>query len=1097
MLSLRAEPAARALGSLLLLVAGCAEPEIHPSVTLMPPQGTPRVIDFTTDEGTWLSLDVSPDGRWIAFDLLAHIYRVPIAGGEAETLTHNSGMALNFHPAYSPDGERIAFISDRQGQNNVWVMDADGSNPRPVFLDLETRFMAPAWAPDGARLAAVRVYPTPGRGWHRQIAEIWELALEGGEPRRLLGDRLIQYDAPRYSPDGKYLYFQVSYSTGEGLGMLFAGHRIQRLELATGQVENIRTAEPAALSPEYVEALRRTGWAADNAIDPPAALTPIPSPDGGRIAFGLERRDTAFSYRGHQYAPSTALVVRDLSGGAERTILAPAAKDLTQVNAQYGYGSFPRFAWTPDGNAVIAWEGGKLRRVNLSDGSVSTIPFTARVHRKLSQAVRSQVAIDDSAFQVRFIQWPTAAPDQSRLAFVAVGKVWLMDLPAGTPRALSEPDSGTVQLTPSWSPDGSSIAFTTWNTRDRGAVWTVPAGGGSPKRVTVEPGEYLYPLWSPDGATLFVNRGPTPDGWRRQEGWSVVRVAAAGGRATPLAVTNGPVPVYPGPAGRVYFQHQDRTDRAVPMLYYPFPTDSGLALKIRVRSVAPEGGPTRDHLVFPARWPPGNEPVLSPGGDRVAFQSGRFLYMEPVNRPDRPADINPDPNITVPGRSLVDPRGGVYHSWRDSTTLQYASGPRYVTYDATTGTTTAVEIDLRIPRPTPAGTIALTNAKIITVDSNRVIQRGTVLVRGARITCVGECDVTTADRVLDLSGKTIMPGLFDLHAHHTSVPAGVVTTDRWLSRIDLAYGVTTILDPATTSKEAFPLAELIEAGSLAGPRTYSVAELLIHPGVAWGDEKIIRTGEDAGREINRRADWGAISIKNYRQTGRFQHQLLLAAARERGITMTSEGGPLYFDVGVVMDGQTGWEHLIANLPIYRDAALFFGQARAVYSPTAIVAGHVLGSMHWFRPRHDLLHDAKYRRFMPEARIRGSTAGDRLVEKSSLSFPIIAEGLADIVRAGGFGALGEHGEQPGIGTHWELWSYAEALEPLEALAVATLHGAYFIGLDQETGSITPGKLADLLVLNSDPLADIRNTADILYVMKAGRLYDDETLAIIHQ
>jgi hypothetical protein len=223
--------------------------------------------------------------------------------------------------------------------------------------------------------------------------------------------------------------------------------------------------------------------------------------------------------------------------------------------------------------------------------------------------------------------------------------------------------------------------------------------------------------------------------------------------------------------------------------------------------------------------------------------------------------------------------------------------------------------------------------------------------------------------------------------------------------------------------------------------------------------------------------------------------MLLASARERGITVTSEGGPLYFNVGVVMDGQTGWEHLIANLPIYSDAARFFGQARAVYSPTAIVAGHVLGSLHWFRPRHDLLHDTKYRRFMPEAVIRARTAGDRMLEKSSLSFPIIAEGLADIVRAGGFGALGEHGEQPGIGTHWELWTYAEALTPLEAITVGTLHGAYFVGLDHETGSITPGKLADLLVLNSDPLADIRNTIDIQYVMKAGRLYDDESLTVV--
>jgi hypothetical protein len=235
-----------------------------------------------------------------------------------------------------------------------------------------------------------------------------------------------------------------------------------------------------------------------------------------------------------------------------------------------------------------------------------------------------------------------------------------------------------------------------------------------------------------------------------------------------------------------------------------------------------------------------------------------------------------------------------------------------------------------------------------------------------------------------------------------------------------------------------------------------------------------------------------VSLKNYRQTGRFQHQMLLRAARERGITVTSEGGPLYFDLGLVMDGQTGWEHLIANLPIYSDAARFFGQARAVYSPTVIVAGHVLGSMHYYRPRHDLLADAKYRRFMPEAQIRGRIAADAMVPKSSLSYPIIAEGLADIVRAGGYGALGEHGEQPGIGTHWELWSYAEALEPLEAIAVATLHGAYFIGLDHETGSITPGKLADLIVLNADPLADIRNSADIAYVMKAGRLYDDDTL-----
>lgn len=1093
-------PAAAALVPLLFAAACTGRPvtDIDPSVTLMPPQGTPRVVDFTTDEGTWLSLDVAPDGSWIVFDLLGQLYRLPIGGGEAVPLTANSGMALNFHPAVSPDGRRIAFISDRQGQNNVWVMNADGSRPEPVYLDLDTRFMAPAWAPDGSRIVAVRVYPTPGRGWHRQVSELWELPLGEGEPRRLLADRLTHYDAPRFSADGAHLYFQVSYSTGEGLGMLAAGHRVQRMDLATGRVENVRTAEPAELSPEQVEALRRTGWAAENTADPPAALAPAPSPDGRYVAFGLERRDTVFTYRGHEYAPSTALVVRDLATGEERAVLAPAAKDLTMVNAQYGYGAFPRFAWLPDGSGLVAWEGGKLRRVELASGAIATIPFTARVHRTLSEAVRGRITVEDSVHRVRFIQWPAASPDGSRLAFVAAGRVWLMDLPNGRPAPLTAETPGTVQLTPAWSPDGTSLAFTTWNSAERGHVWVAPAGGGTPRRVTRTAGEYLHPAWSPDGAAIVAGRAPeTPagtgrTGWDRREGWTAVRIPAGGGPEVAIATINAPVPLYFGAGGRVYFQYQDRTDRTRGLLYYPFPTDSALALTIRVRSVALAGGATTDHVEFPARWQFGNEPVLSPGGELVAFQSGRFLYVSPLAGGEGLPRINPDQNDSVPGRRFVDPRGGIYHSWRDRTTLQFASGPRYVTWDAATGRLATVDIDLRIPRPTPAGTIALTNARIITVDSGRVIERGTVLVRGARIACVGECDATGADRTLDLSGKTIMPGLFDLHAHHTDEASGVIAADRWRSRIDLAYGVTTILDPAADARSAFPLAELIEAGGLLGPRTFSVGELLIHPGVAWGDERIIRTQQHADWEVNRRADWGAVSLKNYRQTGRFQHQLLLRAARERGITVTSEGGPLYFDVGLIMDGQTGWEHLIANLPIYRDAATFFGQARAVYSPTVIVAGHVLGSMHWFRPRHDLLNDPKYRRYMPEAEIRARTAGDRLVPKSSLSFPIIAEGLADIVRAGGFGALGEHGEQQGIGTHWEIWSYAEALRPLEALAVATLHGAYFLGIDHETGSITTGKLADLIVLNANPLDDIRNTADIAYVMKAGRMYDDETL-----
>ena len=138
-------------GLTVVLLAACARsgPGIDPTVTLAPPGGRTRAIDFTTDEGTGMSVTVSPDGTWIAFDLLGHIYRMPIAGGEAKAITQNTGPALNFHPAISPDGKQIAFTSDRNGQLNIWVMDADGGHPRLVHGDPATRYLQPAWDPSG------------------------------------------------------------------------------------------------------------------------------------------------------------------------------------------------------------------------------------------------------------------------------------------------------------------------------------------------------------------------------------------------------------------------------------------------------------------------------------------------------------------------------------------------------------------------------------------------------------------------------------------------------------------------------------------------------------------------------------------------------------------------------------------------------------------------------------------------------------------------------------------------------------------------------------------------------------------------------------
>src|SRR5437899_6876955 len=154
------------------------EPAEHWDVTKA--RGATRDIDFTTSEGTWMSVDLSPEGKWIVFDLLAHIYRVAADGGEAQCLTHDSGVAVNFHPRYAPDGQTIAFVSDRQGQNNLWLMNADGSQPRAVFTDKDVRVFEPAWSPD-SRYIYVRRQDMKRGGGGGGGSAIWMYSRDGGE----------------------------------------------------------------------------------------------------------------------------------------------------------------------------------------------------------------------------------------------------------------------------------------------------------------------------------------------------------------------------------------------------------------------------------------------------------------------------------------------------------------------------------------------------------------------------------------------------------------------------------------------------------------------------------------------------------------------------------------------------------------------------------------------------------------------------------------------------------------------------------------------------------------------------------------------------
>lgn len=1038
------------------------------------PRGETRLISFTTDEGSSLSIDVAPSG-WIVFDLLGHIWRVPAQGGTAESLTQNSGIALNYHPAVSSDGSMIAFISDRTGQNNLWVMNADGSNPRVVHRDDNARMMTPAWTPDGEYIIVKRQPAGPGA--NRGGGGLWMLHRDGGQGVQILDDNSAHW--PSVSSDGRYVYYHVR----TGSDALAGDYQIRRLELKNGEVT-------------AVTAGRSQGAAAGRGSSG-GAFAPEISPDGRWLAFARQLPDATVSFKGRRFGPRTALWLRDLETGAERILLDPV--EIAHESGSKSLRVLPGYSWTADGRAVVISQGGRVKRVDVATGNVETIPFEAHVERTISGMAYRGFRIDDGPFTARFLRWHTASPDARRLAFQAIGRIWVQDLPSGTPRRLT-PESfgredarigyaGLQEFAPTWSPDGRWIAFTTWDDTAGGHIWRVRSTGGNPERLTREPGEYVHVAWSPDGRDIVAARGA---GATRRGGtltqnpwWDVVRIPANGGDATHVARVATPVDANPsgsarrailqpsrGPDGRIFFPAQMRRNN-----------ENVTALK----SVTRDGLDERTHLYIPDA----DEAVASPNGRWVAFQAGDNVYVTalPWNGTGSDAMTVDKRRGRFPVKTLSR-AGGLFPRWRDSVTVEFGSGQRYYTYrvDREVGDTTT--ITLTVPRRTPQGTIALTNARIITLGADSVIERGTVLVQGARIACVGTCDFASADTVVDLSGRTIVPGFIDMHAHHYREHRGHRPLRDYEVAMYLAYGVTTNLDNSMWSQNIFPTAELIEAGRMIGPRTFSTGDPLYSGDAARQNELTSR--EQAANDIDRLQSWGAVSLKQYQQPKRTQRQWVSDVAREKGIMVTAESGDIFYNLSMVMDGQTGFEHPFSEIPLYGDLAKFLGRAGFYYSPTLVVAGPGPWNIEYWFAESDVWRDPKQRLWMPWRMNAGHLRRRTLRPDTDYSFPLLAQGLADVIAEGGYGAIGGHGEHHGLASHWEIWMGATALGNYGALEVASLHGARFLGAHQDLGSIEVGKLADLLVLERNPLEDIRATADIEMVMKGGVLYDGMTL-----
>ncbi|PKI07618.1 amidohydrolase [Shewanella sp. 11B5] len=998
-------------------------------------------IDINVTEGTWMNVNVSPDGEHIVFDLLGDIYQIPIAGGEAKPLAQ--GIAWQMQPVYSPDGKYIAFTSDEDGGDNIWIMNADGTNPHAITTETFRLLNSPAWSPDSQYLVA-RKHFTGTRSLG--AGEVWMFHVAGGEGVKLTERPNEQKDLgePAYSPDGRYIYFSQDATPGKTFhyskDSVKGIYKIKRYDTQTGDIEVL---------------IEGTG----------GAIRPTPSPDGKTLAY--IKRD------GFQ----STLYTLDLKSGEETKLYDKLDRDMQETWAIHGV--YPTMSWTKDNKHIVFWAKGKINKLDVDSKQVTDIPFSVSTQRDIQPSVRFTQNLDKDEFDVKMLRMAQVSPDGEKVVFEALGKIWVRDIKDGKHKRLTRLDDDINELFPQWSRDGKDIVFTTWNDQQQGTVSVVSARGGKAKVLTNEPGKYVEPTFSPDGEYIVYRKARggymTPRTWSQEPG--LYKVDIKGKQSTKLTAS-GHQPQFGDDSDRVYF------------------IDSGETPEFA--SIGMNGFEKRTHYTSDHA----TEFRLSPNGEHLAFAERFRVYVTPFAKHGETIAIGPKAtNLPI---TQLSARAGESISWNGKNNqLYWTLGPDLYQADVDTQYVKAeTKVDPKITSigfkdkaDVPRGTVVFTGGKVITMENDQVIDNGVVIVKDNKIVTVGDANTVIPKnaQIIDISGKTIMPGLFDAHAHGGQADDEIIPQQNWALYSGLSLGVTAIHDPSNDTTEIFAASEQQKAGNIVGPRIFSTGTILYGANLP-GYTSHVDSLDDAKFHLERLKKVGAFSVKSYNQPRRDQRQQIIAAARELEMMVVPEGGSLLqHNLSMIADGHTTVEHSLPAASIYNDIKQFWSQTEVHYTPTLVVAyGGISGEHYWY-DKTDVWAHPRLSMYVPhdilDARsMRRTTAPDE--HYNHFNVARVANELNNI---GVKPNIGAHGQREGLAAHWEMWMFAQGgMSNMEVLKTATINPATTFGMDHQLGSIKVGKLADLIVIDGDPLADIRTTDKVTYTMVNGKLFNSETM-----
>ncbi|HZY09603.1 MAG TPA: amidohydrolase, partial [Bacteroidota bacterium] len=723
-------------------------------------------IEFDTDEGTWITLDISPDGKQIVFDLLGDIYIIPIIGGEAALLA--GGPAYDVQPRFSPDGKKISFTSDRDGCDNIWILDLSiplvdtgrNKNPKQITKEKERQTNNAVWTPDGKYLVARKHYRNTrslGSG------EMWMYHIGGGDGLQLTKRKNWEQDAgePCLSPDGRYLYYSEDVSPGGGFqynkdpyGIIYV---IQRLDLQTGKTDQYISGAGGSVRPQV-------------------------SSDGKTIAFVRRVR------------LNTVLFLYDIASGKETPIFDKLDHDEQEAWAIFGV--YPGFSWTPDNKHIVIWAKGKIWRVNIQTHEATQIPFRVKSKQTITDAVRFPQSVNPEKFNLKMLRWVTVSPDQKNVLYNTLGKLWIKSLPTGAAKRLTS-DEKNFEMYPSFSDDGKWIVYTTWNDQDQGAIMKIRSDGASMTKLLKWKGTYIEPSFSHDGKKIVFRRtgGDMLRGNLYSKEPGIYWMPVEGTDKPTLITEEGSRPLFNKKGDRIFLASREGEKSALVSI--------GLNGELR-----------RVHLLSENAL----QILPSPDEEWIALVERYNAYIAVF--PKTGQGVNISPATTDYPIKKVTRDAGTYINWSiDSKKLYWSLGPELYSRDLTNTfkfvegakdsiqeqpDTVGLNIGFQVESDNPTGSLALVGASVISMKGNEVIPNATVLIERNRIKAVGpsaSVSIPPNVKTINIAGQYIMPGMVDVHAHIGF--ESLTPQTNWRYYANLAFGVTTSHDPSSNTEMVF------------------------------------------------------------------------------------------------------------------------------------------------------------------------------------------------------------------------------------------------------------------------------------------------------